>query len=58
MFQALEESNNHPSSGANSARGRIDPSIGAKEIDLLNKQFQEQMAERVKDLETQVMTKE
>ena len=59
MFQALEEAN-HSSSNPNSARGHRghDSTIGIREIDMLNKQFQEQMAERVKDLEMQVMTKE
>lgn len=57
MFQALEEANNGGHNTPKSAR-KVDPSIGSKEIDILNKQFQEQMAERVKDLELQLMTKE
>ena len=62
MFQALEDGGANagvrdslqlPTSGPNSGRSHRD-----RELDLLNKQFQEQQAERVKELETLVMSKE
>jgi hypothetical protein len=61
MFQALDEANNHLAtpnnvaqlSAPNSSRSHRD-----RDIELLNRQYQEQMADRVKELEMQLMTKE
>jgi len=67
MFQALDEAANNNnsvnqssnalaqqlSSAPNSGRSHRD-----RDIEMLNRQYQEQMAERVKELELQVMTKE
>ena len=62
MFQALDDANNNMNqssnalaqiSAPNSARSHRD-----RDIEILNRQYQEQMAERVKELELQVMTKE
>ena len=61
MFQALDEANNHSAissnavqlSAPNSSRSHRD-----RDIELLNRQYQEQMADRVKELEMQLMTKE
>jgi hypothetical protein len=58
MFQALDDSSGAPNSARNRGDNGSSPSIGSREIDILNRQFHEQMAERVKDLEMQVMTKE
>lgn len=51
MFQALDDT--AAKDGPHSARSqhKHDPSLGSREIDMLHKQYQEQMAERVKDLE-------
>lgn len=53
MFQALEESNG---GALGSSRNRMDPnnsqqSIGTREIEMMHKQFQESMNEKVRDLE-------
>jgi hypothetical protein len=58
MFQAIEDSNGLATRNAQDGAG-LGGSFGAagREVDLLHRQFQEQMTEKVRELELQLTLK-